>query len=198
MLVSEGEGEREREVKDERSCDVQPDCIEASPTSTTPTLTSPFVHSYLLFSLSSQVLLIQPSAHLIPPPTHQPSSCFISYPAATNSHFDTWTHTFLQPALLSSLLFLHYHFHISIFSALSRAAGGSWRAVTYPIAALESALAHRHGRKTERQADRQAARNSSTPDLYLYPSLRGLIRLLSPAQPATVAAKSRNRQIHTA
>lgn len=53
-------------------------------------------------------------------------------------------------------------------------------AATYPIAALESALTNRHGKMTDRWADRQAARNPSAPDLYLCPSLTGLIRPLSP------------------
>lgn len=117
---------------------------------------APFVYSYLLFSLSSQVLLIQPSAPPHPPHPHPHPALSLSPLPQTHALTHEHTHSFsLLPCLPLLLLLLPCSpCHISIFSPLSRAAGGSRWAVTYPIAALESVLAHRHGRKTGRWAGR--------------------------------------------
>ena len=156
------------------------------PLTTTPTFTSPLcAFLSFIFSLEPGAAYRAFSTSYLPPPppillylsrrchkltlwhmnTHIPSTCSSVFP--------------LLLLLLLLLLFPLPHPHplLSVpFPPPPEAAGGPW-----PILSL---LRRRPwhidmaGRQTGRRADRQAARNSSTPDLYLNSSLRGLIQLL--------------------
>lgn len=169
----------------EAGCEVQPDGRWQRHPPLQPPPSLPLLYIFIFYFLSLARCCLSSLQYILsshPPPSHPPPIL-----SPTHCHKLTHTHSFnLSTPFTPSI--------ISIFASPPCAAGSSQRAVTYPIAALTQA----HAWRTDRCEDRRAARKPSAPDRYLYLRLTGLIRLLSPAQSATVATKSWNEQIHTA